>query len=70
MSIMEPGGADADGVVEAGDNGTHTLRFERRFEHSIDRVWTALTDREELLGWWGRPTSWTWSRAGGSFCAG
>ena len=28
-----------------------TLRFERRYPHSIDRVWRAITDPDELRHW-------------------
>jgi uncharacterized protein YndB with AHSA1/START domain len=31
-----------------------TLRFERRLRHPIDRVWSAITDPDELEAWWGR----------------
>lgn len=42
----------ADGVLErAGDH--HVIRFQRHLAHPIDRVWAALTDPAELLGWWG-----------------
>lgn len=42
----------ADGVLEqAGDR--QVIRFERRLAHPIERVWAALTDPAELLGWWG-----------------
>jgi uncharacterized protein YndB with AHSA1/START domain len=29
------------------------LRFERHLAHPIERVWAALTDPGELVGWWG-----------------
>lgn len=37
------------------DNATGqvVLRFERRLKHPVERVWAALTEPEELLGWWG-----------------
>ena len=28
-----------------------TLRFERRYPHSVDRVWRAITDPDELRHW-------------------
>jgi uncharacterized protein YndB with AHSA1/START domain len=40
----------ADGTVEIRD-GRHVLRFERRLDHPIDRVWAALTEPDELAGW-------------------
>ena len=42
----------ADGMLEQiGDR--QVIRFERRLAHPIERVWAALTDPAELLGWWG-----------------
>jgi uncharacterized protein YndB with AHSA1/START domain len=41
------------GTVEHDGEQT-ILRFERRLAHPIERVWRALTDPAELLGWWGR----------------
>ena len=39
-----------DGTLEIqGDS--QVLRFERRLDHPIDRVWAALTQPDELLGW-------------------
>jgi uncharacterized protein YndB with AHSA1/START domain len=29
------------------------LRFERRLDHPVERVWRALTEPSELMGWWG-----------------
>ena len=41
------------GTVE--DHGDHVvLRYRRRLMHPVERVWAALTDPAELLGWWGR----------------
>jgi hypothetical protein len=31
-----------------------TLRLERRYEHSVERVWRAITDPEELAHWFPR----------------
>jgi uncharacterized protein YndB with AHSA1/START domain len=31
----------------------HVLRFERRLDHPIERVWAALTEPEQILGWLG-----------------
>ena len=41
-----------DGVLENVD-GQQVLRFERRLNHPIERVWAALTDPDELIGWLG-----------------
>jgi len=43
----------ADGVLETRDDGKQVLRFERRLDHPIERVWAALTQPAELIGWWG-----------------
>jgi uncharacterized protein YndB with AHSA1/START domain len=40
----------ADGTVELVD-GKHVLRFERRLAHPVERVWAALTEPDELVGW-------------------
>jgi uncharacterized protein YndB with AHSA1/START domain len=47
-------------------NGTlHTiddrpaLRFERRFGHSVERVWRAITEREDLRHWFPGLPDWT-----------
>jgi len=39
-----------DGALETRD-GKSILRFERRYAHPIDRVWRALTEPDELIGW-------------------
>ncbi len=46
----EPGAAD--GTVETRD-GLHVLRFERELAYPIERVWAALTEPDELIGWLG-----------------
>lgn len=33
------------------EGGLHTLRFERRIAHPIDRVWRAITEPEGLVAW-------------------
>ncbi|MEV8436100.1 SRPBCC family protein [Actinosynnema sp. NPDC051121] len=53
MSLPRSRPADADGVVDTLDDGKRVLRFERRLNHPVDRVWTALTTPEGLLAWWG-----------------
>ncbi|QBD75275.1 SRPBCC family protein [Ktedonosporobacter rubrisoli] len=40
----------ADGIVET-KNGSHVLRFERYLPHSIEQVWAALTEPEQLVAW-------------------
>jgi uncharacterized protein YndB with AHSA1/START domain len=44
--------AMADGTVEKID-GRYVLRFERRFQHPVERVWDALTRPERIPEWWG-----------------
>jgi uncharacterized protein YndB with AHSA1/START domain len=41
------------GTLEQRD-GKQVIRFERHLHHPIERVWEALTDPAELIGWWGR----------------
>jgi uncharacterized protein YndB with AHSA1/START domain len=39
--------------VAASTEGTRTtLRMERRFEHSIHKVWRAITEPKALSAWW------------------
>jgi uncharacterized protein YndB with AHSA1/START domain len=40
----------SDGVLESKD-GKQVLRFVRRFAHPVERVWKAITDPAELVGW-------------------
>ena len=39
-----------DGIVEQFDGG-YQLRFERRINHSVEKVWVALTDPDRLIEW-------------------
>jgi hypothetical protein len=39
-----------NGSLETVDN-RHALRFERRLDHSVERVWRAITDPDELRHW-------------------
>jgi uncharacterized protein YndB with AHSA1/START domain len=39
-----------EGTVERRD-GSYVLRFERRLRHPIEKVWAALTEPGELVGW-------------------
>ncbi|MDQ5834699.1 MAG: hypothetical protein M3550_16865, partial [Actinomycetota bacterium] len=38
------------GTLETTDNG-YVLRFERRLDYSMERVWRALTEPGELSHW-------------------
>jgi uncharacterized protein YndB with AHSA1/START domain len=40
-------------------NGRPALRFERRLDHAIDRVWRAVTEPAELAQWFVSEVSWT-----------
>jgi uncharacterized protein YndB with AHSA1/START domain len=40
----------ADGTLETRD-GRHVMRFERRLAHPVQRVWSALTEPDELRAW-------------------
>jgi uncharacterized protein YndB with AHSA1/START domain len=42
----------ADGTLQKLDDGRALLRFERRIDHPVDRVWQALTDPEVMRQWW------------------
>lgn len=42
----------ADGALEIRE-GRHVVRFQRHLAHPIERVWAALTEPDELIGWWG-----------------
>jgi uncharacterized protein YndB with AHSA1/START domain len=44
--------AHPDGTVEERD-GRRVLRYERHLEHPVERVWAAVTDPGELVGWLG-----------------
>jgi len=40
-----------EGVIDTSDDGRATIRFERRLDHSTDRVWQAVTDPAEMQSW-------------------
>ena len=40
-------------------DGRPALRFERRLEHSIERVWRAVTEPDELRQWFVSEVPWT-----------
>ena len=42
-----------DGVLERRDDGRSVIRFQRRLEHPVERVWAALTEPDELVAWLG-----------------
>jgi uncharacterized protein YndB with AHSA1/START domain len=44
--------SDLGTVTIKGD--TTVLRYERRYRHSIERVWSAITSPDELFRWWGK----------------
>lgn len=41
---------DLGTATKTGD-GRYELRFERRLSHPVDKVWSALTEPDELAGW-------------------
>jgi uncharacterized protein YndB with AHSA1/START domain len=43
----------ADGVLERTEEGKDRIRFERRLDHPIEKVWAALTEPGEMSAWWG-----------------
>jgi uncharacterized protein YndB with AHSA1/START domain len=47
-------------------DGRPLLRFERRFAHSVDRVWRAITDPDDLRHWFPGVPDWT-LEAGSTF---
>ena len=47
-----------DGKLEEVD-GRPALRFERRLAHPIERVWRAVTERDELAAWFVAPMEFT-----------
>jgi uncharacterized protein YndB with AHSA1/START domain len=45
-----PSPTDRDGTMEIS-GGRPVIRFERRLAHPIERVWAALTEPDEIVGW-------------------
>ncbi|HEX8743631.1 MAG TPA: SRPBCC family protein [Thermoleophilaceae bacterium] len=43
----------ADGTLEKRDDGRAVIRFERTIAHPPERVWAAITEPGEMIGWWG-----------------
>ena len=67
------------GTHEALEDGTHVLRYERRLAHPVDRVWRAVTEPSELVGWWaeadidlraGGPVQFRWRNNDGPVVSG
>ena len=42
---------DHEGVIGVADDGRATIRFERRLDHPVDRVWRAVTEPAEMELW-------------------
>lgn len=42
----------SDGTVRTIDDGRQKLHFERRLDHPVERVWAAITEPDEMVGWW------------------
>lgn len=49
----DPITASPDGTYIALADGRYTVRFERRLDHPIERVWSAITEPDEILRWLG-----------------
>ena len=47
-----------NGTLETID-GRPALRFERRLDYPVQRVWRAVTEPEELARWFVAPVHWT-----------
>jgi uncharacterized protein YndB with AHSA1/START domain len=47
-----------NGSLETVDNRP-ALRLERHLDHSVDRVWRAITEPAELARWFVAPVEWT-----------
>ena len=43
-----------NGTIETRDDGTRVLRFERRLNQPIDRVWAAITEPDQIEAWLAR----------------
>jgi uncharacterized protein YndB with AHSA1/START domain len=42
-----------EGVIGAHEDGRAFIRFERRLDHPVERVWAALTEADRLIEWLG-----------------
>ncbi len=43
--------SEDEGVIGTSEDGRATIRFERRLDHSADRVWRAVSDPTEMQRW-------------------
>lgn len=43
--------AEHDGTTEINRAGQAVIRFERELKHSVERVWAAITNPTEIVGW-------------------
>lgn len=48
---IDPTRPHPDGTIGTRDDGRGVLRYERYLAHSPQRVWAALTEPEQLVGW-------------------
>jgi len=55
---------DAEGTLERSPDGHYQLRFERWFNHPLEKVWRTLTEPEHLRAWF--PTDIEGERAAGA----
>jgi uncharacterized protein YndB with AHSA1/START domain len=53
------------GTLEQQSDGAATIRFVRRLDHPVEKVWAAITDPAEMIRWWGEGD--VDLREGGSF---
>ncbi len=42
---------ERDGVIFIDDAGRQVLRYERLLEHAVERVWSAISDSQEVRRW-------------------
>jgi uncharacterized protein YndB with AHSA1/START domain len=42
------------GTMETTADGRYILRYERRLQHPIEKVWAALTEPDRMEEWWAR----------------
>ncbi|MEM7285612.1 MAG: SRPBCC family protein, partial [Actinomycetota bacterium] len=42
---------EAEGTISTTPDGRAVLRFERRLNHSVDRVWAAVSQPDEMEAW-------------------
>jgi uncharacterized protein YndB with AHSA1/START domain len=61
--MMDDG--STDGTVTRDGDGLAVIRFERHLPYPVEVVWSALTEPQRLLRWWGEVD--IDPRAGGRF---